>query len=116
MFDPGLLYRVRSGLPQRLDGNHGFAYGRRYRKRTRTQRHAIHMHGAGAASRDAAPQLGAGEGEVVAQVPEQGHGGIADERAGRAIHRESHGGTPEAGVGAGRANYISPNVGFGIGL
>ncbi len=55
---------------------------------------ALEMHGAGTARADAAPELGAGEAEFVAEVPEEGHGSVAVEGATLAIDEQLHAESP----------------------
>src|SRR5262245_54124919 len=51
----------------------------------------VDVDGTGAAGRNPTAELGAGEPQFVPEIPEQGHGGIAVERAGLAVHVESDG-------------------------
>ena len=57
-------------------------------------RRAVQVHGAGAALRDAAAELGAGEAEQVAQHPEQGHVGRRIHVALDAVDGQFHGALP----------------------
>ena len=50
----------------------------------------VQVDGAGAAQRHPAPELGAGQRELVAQVPQQRRGRIAVKRAIRAIDTQSN--------------------------
>ena len=51
---------------------------------------AVQVHGAGAAQRRAAAELGAGQPERVAQGPEDGRGGIGVDREIAVIHNKLH--------------------------
>src|SRR6266571_2822539 len=69
--DPRLLHRMRAVPGEALDGRHALAGGRGDRQHAGARRDALQVHGAGAALRDAAAELRAGEPERVAQHPEE---------------------------------------------
>src|SRR6266704_2746372 len=79
--DPGALHRVRAVLGKAFDRGDALAGDRRHGQHAGARRNAVQVHGAGAALRDAAPELGAGESERVAQHPQQ-----------RGVGRDVHGG------------------------
>src|SRR6478609_1229028 len=75
--DPGLLHLVQhTVLGEALDRRDLGVDRSAHRERAGPCRHAIHVHGAGAALRDAAAVLGAGEADVLPDRPEQRRGGI----------------------------------------
>src|SRR4029077_11618247 len=72
--DPGVLdLLARRGLSDRFDRRDALALGDLHRGHTRADRLAVEVHGTGAASGDAAAELGAGEADHIAQYPEQRH-------------------------------------------
>src|SRR5256886_2614482 len=79
--DPGALHRVRAVLGKAFDRGDALAGDRRHGQHAGARRNALQVHGTGATLRDAAPELGAGESERVAQHPEQ-----------RGVGRDVHGG------------------------
>ena len=83
---PRHLHRMVAVGRQPLDGDDLLALGRRDRRDAGAGRRAAEMDGAGAAERDAAAELGAGEPEFVAEVPQQRHVGIAVEAARSPVH------------------------------
>src|SRR5213592_2351194 len=86
--DPGLLDRVAAIRRQAFDRRDALAGDGGDGQDAGTGRDAVQMHRAGAALGDAAPELGAGETERVAQDPEQwGVGGDRD-RPGLAVDHE----------------------------
>ena len=72
-FDPRTLHGMLAVLADAFDGGDFLAGERRDRRDARTHRHAVDMHGAGAALGHAAAELGAGQADQVAQHPEQRH-------------------------------------------
>src|SRR3984957_3897359 len=73
---PCLLHlRAGRGGADALDGRDRALADRPHRQETGAYRRAVDMHGAGAALRYAAPELGAGETQDIAQHPQQGHVG-----------------------------------------
>ena len=75
--DPGLLYFMQHAvLGEALDGDDLLADRGARRERARARRHAVDVHGAGAALRDAAAVLGAGQADVLPDRPEQRRVGI----------------------------------------
>src|SRR6266513_175734 len=69
--DPRLLQRMIALGRQALDGGDFLALHRRDRRYARARRHAVDVHRACAALRDAAAELRAGEPELVADDPQQ---------------------------------------------
>src|SRR5262245_47676586 len=70
--DPGLLYLVHgAGRREAFDRGDLLALGSADRQRARAHRFAVDVHGAGAALRDAAAVLGAGETDLLADHPQQ---------------------------------------------
>src|SRR5262249_31534003 len=58
---------------QALDGGNGLAGNFRHLHHARAGRRAINVHGAGAAQANPAPELGAGHGQFITQVPQERH-------------------------------------------
>ena len=89
--DPGLLHRVRAVRRQAFDGDDLLARPRRVEtgRTQRARRHAVDVHRAGAALRDAAAVLGAGQAELLAQHPQQRRVGLGLELAHRAVDVQS---------------------------
>ena len=54
----------------------------------------VEVDGAGTAGADPAAELGAGEAELVAEVPEQGHGGVTVESAPLPVDEQLHAESP----------------------
>src|SRR2546429_6660837 len=69
--DPGALHRVSAVLGQAFDRGDALVGDRGDGQHAGARGHAVQMHGAGAALRDAAAELGAREAERVAQHPEE---------------------------------------------
>ena len=93
---PGRLQRVFARRVQPLDGDNGRAVERAHARLAGAHRAAADVHGAGAALGDAAAVLGAGERELVAQVPEERHRGVAVERTPCAVDCQCHGNSSAA--------------------
>jgi hypothetical protein len=74
---PGDLHGVLALGVQALDGDDRLGCRRRHRRRAGADRIAVEMHGAVAAERGTAAELGAGEAQLVAQVPQDRHRRIA---------------------------------------
>src|SRR5262249_3086523 len=71
--DPGRLDRLADLVrPDGLDGGDRLAPHGGERRQARPHRLAVEVDGAGAAERHAAPELGAGEPQLVPQRPQQG--------------------------------------------
>ena len=124
--DPGLLDRVAAIRRQAFDRRDALAGDGGDGQDAGTGRDAVQMHRTGAALGDAAPELGAGETERVAQDPEQwGVGGDRD-RPGLAVDHEGDWGHRErlltmsvaktgegfrvSGVGVGRPRHLAPDT------
>ena len=83
-------------LAEALDGDDVLALERRTTGvHAGALRLAVHVHGARAAGRDAAAELRAGQAQLVAEVPQERHRGIALEGALHAVHAQlGHAGYP----------------------
>src|ERR1051325_431225 len=88
--DPGLLDRVAAIRRQPFDRRDALAGHSGDGQDAGTGRDAVQMHRAGAALGDAAPELGAGESERIAQDPEQWSVGGDRDRPGLAVNHESN--------------------------
>src|SRR5213078_3731923 len=88
--DPGALYRVRAVLGQAFDRRDALVGDRGDGQHAGARGHAVQMHGAGAALRDAAAELGAREAERVAQHPEERRVGRDVDRFTLAVHGEGN--------------------------
>jgi hypothetical protein len=86
---PGDLDRVIAIRREALDCRDGAACCSRDGRLTGAHGIAVEMNGAGAASCDPAAVLGASEPELIAQIPEERHVGIAVVAALRPVHNES---------------------------
>jgi hypothetical protein len=84
--DPGELDAVRALRVQSLDGRDAAVREIAQPGLPGAHRLAVHMHRAGAALGDAAAVLRAGQAEVVAQRPEQGHVGVEVKAAHLTVH------------------------------
>ena len=82
---PGALHRVITFGIKPLDGGHLLAGGRRDGSHATAHRFTVDVHSAGAAERHAAAELGPGEPELISDVPEQRHVGVAIELATYAV-------------------------------
>jgi hypothetical protein len=69
--EPGLLHRVLAVGRQAFDGGDGLAGDVADLDAAGAHGFAVHMHGAGAALRDAAAEFGAGQSDLIANDPEQ---------------------------------------------
>jgi hypothetical protein len=69
--DPGLLQRVAAVGREPLDGGDRQSLDHRHRRDAGTNGIAVDVHGAGAAGRDPAAELGTGQLEMLAQHPQQ---------------------------------------------
>ena len=89
VFHEGLLERVQPlAVRQAFDGDDPLAFDRADRRRAGPHRLVVDQHRAGAAEGLAAPELGAGQPEIVAQDPEQ-HPILVDRQPrGLAVERE----------------------------
>src|SRR5258708_23217049 len=97
-FSPCLLDRMIAVAVETFDRDDGDTFNRRHRDRTGTDRVAIDMHGARAAKPFAASELGPGQLQFIAQVPEQRHRWIAIECSRLTIYFEfNHGIPPDIG-------------------
>ena len=85
---PRRLHRLGLRAVDAFYRHHVRALDHRDRRHARPPRHPVEMHGAGAALRDAAAVLGAGQPGVVADDPEQRRVRIAVEAARRAVEGE----------------------------
>src|SRR5687768_2490746 len=94
VLDPRLLHAMQSALAQPLDGEHVLPRGGRRGRDARPHRRPIHVHGARTALGHAAPVLRAGELQLVAQHPEQGHLALDVDFVGATVHRQLHGNLP----------------------
>jgi hypothetical protein len=83
---PGELDGVRALRVQSLDGRDAAVREIAQPGLAGAHRLAVHMHRAGAALGDAAAVLRAGQAEVVAQRPEQGHVGVEVKAAHLTVH------------------------------
>ena len=93
--DPRALHRMALAGAEALDRDDLASGERAHRRLARADGLAVHVHGAGAAEAAAAAVLRAGQAQLVAQVPEQGHVGVAVERPARPVDREGgHGVRP----------------------
>ena len=88
---PRFLHRLRGARREALDRRHLATGDRRDRRRARAQGLSVDMDGAGAALRDAASVLRAGEAELLADDPKQWSIRIAVELATRAVDVERDG-------------------------
>ncbi len=92
---PCFLQRMRAVGRKPFDGDDFLGDAHRRCGADATARgHAIDMHGAGSALRDAATVLGAGQSELLAQHPEQWRIGVGLEFAYRAVDVQAGHGTP----------------------
>ena len=77
MFDPGVLHSTPDGVrPDVFNGGDGLSRDCGDRGDAASDGRTVEMHGARAAQRHAATELGAGHVERVAQGPEQGSGRV----------------------------------------
>src|SRR5688572_20935412 len=96
---PGTLHRVRAVVAQALDGDDLAPLGGGHRSDAGANRLAVQMDGACATRRDAAGELGAGQSQLVSQVPQQRHGTVSAEFLRPAVNRYAdHERTPELTV------------------
>src|ERR1043166_257549 len=88
---PRLLDRMVLPVPgQAFNGGDLAVLHRRDRYATGAGRGALHQHGAGAAERLAATELGAGEADEIPERPEQRHGGWGRHVVGGPVDDELH--------------------------
>src|ERR1035438_6751763 len=87
---PGLLNRMESVCPKVFNGANLATRCRAHRRNTRPDRFAVLMNRASAAESHATAKLRSRQSQNVPYVPEQGHAGIAIERAIYPIHLELH--------------------------
>src|SRR5258708_6372728 len=90
----------------RLDGGEGMADGGARRHPAGPPRDPIQVHGAGAAERDAAAELGAVHAEHVAQDPQQGHIRVRVDRLRLAVDSQSDHGLAECISRAGFCAFL----------
>src|SRR3989441_4757672 len=99
MVDPGLLHLLQNAVGgQPLDGGDLLAYRRADGHHAGVDRLAVDVHRAGAALRDAAPVLGAGEADLLPDSPQQGRAGVDVDLAGSTIDRQACHSIPSSGV------------------
>jgi len=82
---PGLLDRMVTMGAQAFNGHNVLARSAAHQRDTTARGGAVDVHGAGAAESHAAPVLGPGQLQQVAEVPQQRHLRIAIERTLKAI-------------------------------
>ena len=93
VLDPGGVHGgtdTVGAIGRRFDGGDLLALGGGDRRDAGADGLAVQMHGAGAAQRRAATELGAGHAQRVAQGPEDGRGGVGVDRVLTAIHNKLH--------------------------
>src|SRR5207245_1645502 len=101
--EPGLLHLVQSpAAGEAFDGGDPLAFGGGDGHHAGADRGAIEVHRAGAALRDAAAVLGAGEADLLTDCPQEGRAGVDVDLERFAIDRQARHELPSRDCGAGK--------------
>src|SRR6266851_461264 len=106
--DPRFLHRMAAVVRQAFDGRNLLAGDAAHRSDAGALRVSVNMHGAGAAERHAATELGAGEVQGIAEHPEQGHLGAYLHCLRLAVQHEANGHSASLKIASA---YLTPATG-----